>query len=167
MCGKRTHDGIYFRVKSVMEVFRMDNLQSTMQLAHTAYIINQHYILFEMSDSYSCKNVQYKEMYLTYKGLLKVIECSRSGIAYKFQKCIDEVVFSAAFGTQEQKVTTFMKVLNIDADHLKCVMSKSPTAISCLYLIDINVSDNGKRVFKYGFTKKFQTLQGTHEALWR
>ena len=154
MRGERTQDGIFFQVKGVMEVFKMANLQSNVQLSHTAYLNNQHYIWFKMSDPYNAHNQANKEMYLTYRGLIKVIETSRSGVGYKFQKWIDKVVFSAAFGTQEQKIDTFKTILNVDADHLKSIMSKSPTALSCLYLIDINLSDNGKRVFKYGFTKK-------------
>lgn len=156
MRGERTQEGIYFRVKSVMEVFKMDNLQSNVQLSHTAYALNEHYTFFNVSDSYNVTNQQVKEMYLTYRGLLKVIETSRSGVGYKFQNWIHEVVFSAAFGTKEQKVETFKKVLNVDADHLKSIMSKSPTAISCLYLIDINVSDDGKKIFKYGFTQSIK-----------
>ena len=154
MRGERTQDGIFFRVKSVMEVFKMKNLNYDMTKPQTIYTLNEHYVFFNVSLEESLQNQQVKEMYLTYRGLRKVIETSRSGIGYKFKKWIDEVVFSAAFGTKKQKITTFKKVLNVDADHLSCIMSKSPTAISCLYLIDINVSDNGKRVFKYGFSNK-------------
>ena len=154
MRGERTRDGIFFRVKSVMEVFKMNNLHKDMIRTHTNYNLNEHYIYFNVSEIDGVPAQPVKEMYLTYRGLRKVIETSRSGVGYKFQKWIDDVVFSAAFGTQEQKVNTFKGVLNVDAGHLKHIMSKSPTAISCLYLIDINLSDNGKRIFKYGFTNK-------------
>ena len=79
-----------------------------------------------------------------------------------FKKWIDEIVFSAAFGTKDQKIKTFSKVLNVDADHLKAIMSKSPTAISCLYLIDIGVSDDGKRVFKYGLSDNIKRRFSEH-----
>ena len=153
MRGERTQEGIYFRVKSVMEVFKMDNLHKDMIRSHTLYEEIRHYITFLLPVGDNVPNQQLKEMYLTYRGLLKVIETSRSGVGYKFQNWIHEVVFSAAFGTKQDKIETFKKVLNVDADHLKSIMSKSPTTISCLYLIDVNVSDNGKRVFKYGFTQ--------------
>ena len=156
MRGERTQDGIFFRVKSVMEVFKMANLCYDMEKAQSTYQINEHYIFFKVSGSGAIQAQPVKEMYLTYRGLRKVIETSRSGIGYKFQKWIDEVVFSAAFGTKEQKIEIVSKVLNVDSDHLTSIMSKSPTSITCLYLIDINVSDNGKRVFKYGFSNKLK-----------
>lgn len=151
MRGERTKEGIFFQVKSVMNVFQMENLQSNVQLVHTGYAIAEHYIWFDVSESYNVCNQQVKEMYLTYHGLMRVINSSRSGVAHKFKSWIDEIVFSSLWGTQTQKVDTFSKVLNVDADHLKAVMSKSPVAISCLYLIDVG-QHGGKKVFKYGFT---------------
>lgn len=156
MRGERTQEGIYFRVKSVMEVFKMANLQKDMIKSHTLYESNTHYIFFNVSEGDIVSGEQIKEMYLTYQGLLKVIATSRSGVGYRFQKWINEVVFSAAFGTKEHKIETFKKVLNVDADHLSSIMTKCPTSISCLYLIDINVSDNSKKVYKYGFTNKIK-----------
>lgn len=70
MRGERTKDGIFFRVKSVMEVFKMNNLQSNIQLAHTGYTFNVDYVFFTVDDI--------KEMYLTYSGLIKVFHSSRS-----------------------------------------------------------------------------------------
>lgn len=151
MRGERTKEGIFFQVKSVMNVFQMENLQSNVQLVHTGYAIAEHYIWFDVSESYNVCNQQVKEMYLTYHGLMRVINSSRSGVAHKFKSWIDEIVFSSLWGTQTQKVDTFSKVLNVDADHLKAVMSKSPVAISCLYLIDVG-QHGDKKVFKYGFT---------------
>lgn len=153
MRGERTREGIYFKVKDVMWVFEMPNLQSNIQLNHTVYQLNLHYKFFTTSGSYNVSSSTTKEMYLTYDGLMHVIEASRSGVAYKFKKWIHEVVFSAAWGTKEQKVATFKKVLNVDADHLKAIMNKSAISISCLYLINIKTKDNNERsVFKYGFT---------------
>ena len=161
MRGERTQEGIFFQVKAVMEVFQMENLQSNMQLTRAAYSLNEHYIWFNLSESCNALNKQ-KEMYLTYGGLRKVIETSRSGVGHTFKKWIDEIVFSAAFGTKEQKVKTCTKVLNVDADHLKAIMSKSPTAISCLYLIDIGISDDGNRVFKYGLSDNIKRRFSEH-----
>lgn len=162
MRGERTQDGIFFRVKSVMEVFNMASLSYDMARPQTMYSLNEHYMFFKVSNLDSLQSQQIKEMYLTYAGLRKVIETSRSGVGYKFKKWIDEIVFSATFGTNEQKVETFKKVLNVDANHLKAIMTKSATDISCLYLIDIGVSDNNKKVFKYGFTDNVKRRFSQH-----
>lgn len=152
MRGERTIDGIYFKVKDVMWVFEKPSLQKNIQSDQTSYQLNLHYKFFNVSLGQNVASSTTKEMYLTYDGLMHVIDASRSGIAYKFKKWIHEVVFSAAWGTKEQKVATFKKVLNVDADHLKAIMSKSAISISCLYLINIKTSDGGKKIMKYGFT---------------
>jgi hypothetical protein len=84
---------------------------------------------------------------------MHVIDGSRSGIGKEFKSWIDQVVFSALWGTQEQKVKTLHKVLNVDAEHLSAIMKKSGDMISCLYLIDIGIVDNSMHIYKYGFTK--------------
>ena len=70
MRGERTKDGIFFRVKSVMEVFKMDNLHKDMIRTQTSFVANKHYVSFAVDDV--------KEMYLTYSGLMKVFHSSRS-----------------------------------------------------------------------------------------
>ncbi len=58
-----------------------------------------------------------------------------------------------AWGAEVQKIDVVSKTLNVDAEHLKCIMSKSANTIACLYLIDTQVADIDKRVYKYGFTE--------------
>ena len=161
MRGERTQERIFFQVKAVMEVFQMDNLNKVLVMPNTMYEPTNHYIFFNVPIGNLVENQQ-KEMYLTYSGLRKVIETSRSGIGHTFKKWIDEIVFSSLWGTKKQKINTFYKVLNVDAEHLKAIMSKSPTAISCLYLIDIGVNDDINRVFKYGLTDNIKRRFSEH-----
>lgn len=155
MRGTRTKDGIYFQVKAIMRLFEMPTLNNDMKHANSGFKPTEHYTYFNISCTGEIQHKtdkQQKEMFITYTGLRQIIDRSRSTIARTFKKWIDEIVFSALWGTKEQKIETFKKVLNVDADHLKAIMSKSPTAITCLYLIDIGIADNGKKVFKYGLT---------------
>lgn len=152
MRGSRTREGIYFKVKDVERVFRMKRLDHLLMKSDTIYSHGSEYQWFTTTVATIRSNDASRELYLTYSGLKHVIEASRSGVGYKFKQWIDEIVFSAAFGTQEQKVAAVKKLLNVDADHLKQIMGKSPTLISCLYLIDTLLTDGGRRVFKYGFT---------------
>lgn len=170
MRGERTKDKIYFQVKKIAELFQMPNLIKVLQNNHTNYSEMDHYIWYYVSSGTSSRNdmsfgnnvssisseipnnKHVKELYLTYKGLMKVIDTSRSGIGYKFKTWIDEIVFNSLFGTKEAKTNILSKVLNVDADHLKSIMNKSAINISCLYLIDINKNDNNQKIYKYGYT---------------
>lgn len=156
MRGKRTKDDIYFQVNGIMAVFEMPGLNKTLLNSKSLYEADKHYKFFKMSFGVATSKQQFKEMYLTYDGLIRVIHVSKCGVAHKFKAWIDEIVFASLWETKEKKVETFKKLLNVDADHLKAIMGKSPNAISCLYLIDINRESNGKRVFKYGFTMDIQ-----------
>lgn len=139
-----------------MATFDMPNLVHNMYDSRTGYQRGEHYLSFSVAQVDSIDLGYKMEVYLTYAGLMRVLEVSRSGLGYKFKTWIDEVVFTASWGTQEQKIITFKRVLNVDAEHLRCIMSKSPTNISCLYLIDIDREDQGRKVFKYGFTDNAQ-----------
>ena len=153
MRGERTKDGIFFKVKDVELVFKMTRLDDIIQKPDTRYQIHNHYEWFLLQgDANNLRNHTSRELYLTYTGLMHVIDGSRSGIGKDFKSWIDQVVFATLWGTQDQKIETLHKALNVDADHLSAIMKKSGDMISCLYLIDIGV-DNGMRLYKYGFTK--------------
>lgn len=164
MRGERTRKGIYFKMKDVERVFQMKRLDKTLQKEHTGYQVNIDYLWFIVFDG---DNVPMqlngtRELYLTYEGLIRVIYRSNSGVASQFRNWIDECVFAMNWGTKEQKIKVATRALNVDAEHLKAIMSKCPTAITCLYLLDILISENGKRVFKYGFTKNLQRRFNEH-----
>ncbi len=154
MRGERTKEGIYFRVKDVMRVFEMPHLNDNIQEAHTSFKHGVEYQWFKIKFPVSVENSYNKtrELYLTYRGLMRVIYRANTGITYEFRDWIDTVVFSLAWGSQEQKIEVVKKALNVSADHLKYVMNKSGISISCLYLIDVGITDDGKQVYKYGFT---------------
>jgi hypothetical protein len=156
MRGTRIKTGIYFKVKDIMYLFEMPTLNNDMKHANSAFKDGKHYKYFNTYNSGTLQSYTGKEMYLTYDGLIQVINDSRSGIGYKFKTWIDDIVFAAAFGTKEQKIEVSKKILNVDADHLRSIMSKCPLDIKCIYLIDIKVNDGNKKVFKYGFTDNVQ-----------
>lgn len=160
MRGTRDKKGIYFKVKDIMYLFEMQFLNKVLLDSDGNYEKDIDYKYFILSDGRESSKVhdkmQVKEMYLTFDGLIKVIHKSKCGIAYKFKTWIDDIVFASSFGTTEQKIEVTKRVLNIDADHLKCIMDKCPVNINCIYLIDINILDDGKKVFKYGFTDNVQ-----------
>lgn len=165
MRGDRTRKGIYFKVKDIERVFEMNRLDEHIVDTKSSYQNIIHYELFIVPNPRAAVVNQHegkRELYLTYKGLMRVMYRSNSGVAFKFQDWIDECVFALNWGTQEQKSKVAVRSLNVDADHLKAIMNKCPTSITCLYLIDIKISQNDRRVFKYGFTKNIRRRFGEH-----
>lgn len=152
MRGERMKEKIYFQVKAVAELFKVSNLHNQIIDKRSPYILDQDYLYF-VTNWATPGNQHNKELYITYTGLKKAIDNSRSGIGYKFKTWIDDIVFASLFGTKEVKINTLSKVLNVDADHLKAIMNKSAINISCLYLIDINQNDKDKKIYKYGYTE--------------
>jgi hypothetical protein len=162
MRGTRTREGIYFKVKDVERVFEMKRLDDILAKDHTRYEAGVDYQWFALTDENKVRIGQSRELYPTYNGLMRVISVSQSGIGFKFKEWINELVFAAAFGTIEQKVKAFERSFNIDADHLKAIMSNTDGEISCLYLIDIKQTKDERRVFKYGYTKHLRSRFREH-----
>jgi len=81
--GERTVNSIYFKVKDVMIGFGMDNLITTIITINTKYKENEHYKYFNCKKEINNKIKIKKELYLTYKGLLRVVHISRNN---KFNK---------------------------------------------------------------------------------
>jgi len=153
MRGERTQDGIFFRVKDIEIIFQMKRLSETIQHINAGYQDKRDYKWFHLQRNTGFPvNLPSRELYLTYNGIMRVITVSLSGIGKEFKYWIDKTVFAILWGSEQQKVEIFHKVLNVDADHLTAIMKKSGSMISCLYLIDIGITDRSNRIFKYGFT---------------
>ncbi len=164
MRGERTRKGIFFRVKDVERCFEIPELSKTLQRDHTGYRNGIHYAWFTMSSGDAVPNRHNKknELYLTYEGLMRVIYRSNSGVASEFRCWIDECVFAMNWGTKDQKAKVVSRALNVDANHLKAIMNKCSGSITCLYLIDIDIKDGDRRVFKYGFTNDLKRRFSEH-----
>lgn len=160
MRGERTREGIFFKVKDVMKVCEIERLDERIaRINCSSYIVKEHYMWFTVTSKTppNVGNTRSRELYLTYNGLMRVLEVSRTGVGYKFKEWINDVVFAAAFGTAEQKASICAKILNIDAEHLKAVMSKASSSIKCLYLIDTKDVINDRKIYKYGYTKNLKS----------
>ena len=159
MRGERKHDKIYFKVNDLMNVFENKNLHDNIIDKRSSYIGNEDYHFFINPDTGSSQEQAKKELFVSYNGLMKIINNSKKGIAKQYKKYIDEVVFSSFWGTQDQKIETCKKILNVDAEQLKSLMSKTSADICCLYLIDIKKNDtegHDINLYKYGFTEKIK-----------
>jgi hypothetical protein len=102
--GERNHKNCYFRLKDISRGFEMPRLQDVILDPNKTYELNVHYknfVIIYPTISGIEQNV--KEVYLTYKGLLKVLFASRSGNAESFQDWVTETLFTVQLGTEKSK----------------------------------------------------------------
>ena len=166
--GERNHKNVYFNVKDVSNVFEMPRLHDlVLATQHSSYEKEKHYKHFfiRVNPILDGTDTIKKELYLTYKGLLKVLFASKSGCAEKFQDWAMEILFAAQMGTEEQRINVGATVLRSTPRTIKSIFSKSATQFPCIYLILLGkVSElrdtfkidpsipNDTKLYKYGLT---------------
>lgn len=176
--GERNRNKIFFRVKDVMRAFEMPNLNRNLVDTLTTYEEKIHYQYF-ITPLYQVmvNDTIKKELYLTYKGLLKVLFSSRTGNAEKFQDWAEDKLFTIQMGNKEEKIELGTAILKITSKTFKSVFSKYAKELPCIYLlklgsvsqlretfkIDSSVPDENC-VYKYGFTKDLRRRIGEHES---
>lgn len=176
--GERTDTKIFFRVKDVMVAFEMPSLDCTLRNEITEYKKEIHYQHFfiRVKQQLILSDTIKKELYLTYKGLLRVLFVSNAGNAKKFQDWAEHKLFTIQMGTNEAKIEVGTAMLKITPATFKSVFSKHSKKLPCIYLIklgtaeqlretfqiDASISDE-KCVYKYGFTDDLRRRIGEHE----
>jgi hypothetical protein len=177
--GERNRKKIFFRVKDVMTAFEMPNLDCIIRNENTDYkkeFHYQHFFIRVKQNPFLSETIK-KELYLTYKGLLRVLFASNAGNAEKFQDWAEDKLFTIQMGNKEEKLELGAEMLKISPKTIKSVFSKYAKELPCIYLlklglvsqlretfkIDSSVSDE-KCVYKYGFTKDFRRRIGEHES---
>jgi len=169
--GERYRNKIYFRVKDVSVGFEMPSLSRNI-LCFKAYERGLHYTTFKRETtlhSMESKNTNKPSkttLYLTYKGLLRVLFVSRNKHVDKFQDWAEEKLFTIQMGTREQKVKLGAEILNTSPRTLKAVLDKHASNFPSIYLMSLGkVRDlretfgipadkpDDSTVYKFGFTE--------------
>lgn len=169
--GERQRNKIYFRVKDVSVGFGMPSLSRNI-LNITGLIRGIHYITFKRDSTLhtmECKNTNKQSktsLYLTYKGLLRVLFVSRNRNVDKFQDWAEEKLFTIQMGTRDQKMKLGAEVLNTSPRTLKAIFDKHAATFPSIYLMSLgkvrelretfeipsNKPDEST-VYKFGFTE--------------
>lgn len=188
--GERHKNKIFFKVQDVMTAFKMPSLDRVLFDVTSNYERNLHYKCFNRPDSgilsqsnkptytemVSSIQSSKKSLYLTYKGLLRVLFTSRVGTAEKFQDWAEEILCTVQMGTLEQKEELGTSILNIHIDNYRAVFKKYSQHFPCIYLIslgkvadlrnDLGISldvDDTLNVYKYGHTTDMERRLGEHK----
>jgi hypothetical protein len=165
--GERTPKGIYFLAKDVSEAFEMPYLSKTIFDPTASYIKGVHYKTFICQQK--VRNADFspdkRALFITYKGMLKILFCSRTGRADKFIEWATETLFTIQMGTKEQKETLAAGIIGIPAKSLREVLRSSASSTPCIYRFALgtakqlrkimNLPDNipdDYIIIKYGYT---------------
>jgi len=168
--GERHRKKIYFKVKDVSVGFGMPSLSKNI-LRHryvdveNGYEYGLHYKAFKRVPSGE-SNKQEMTLYLTYKGLLRVLFVSRNKNVDKFQDWAEEKLFTIQMGTRDQKVKLGAEVLNTSPRTLKAIFDKHASTFPSIYLVSLGkVRDlretfgipadkpDDSTVYKFGFSE--------------
>lgn len=108
--GERTSKGVYFKAKDVASGFEMPSLCQILVEEKSRYEITNHYTFFSVEKSNGTVG---KEIFITYKGMLKILFSSRTGCADKFVEWATDTLFAAQMGSDEQKETMVSNVIKV------------------------------------------------------
>lgn len=173
--GKRTPSGCYFKLSDVASGFDMKSLHLTICKDQVAYEEDVHYKYFNCGDFHNVKSATNKTLFLTYKGILRVLFVSRSGCADNFVTWATETLFTAQMGTKTEKKKLVSSLLGVTVPELKAVFSKTNHVLPVIYLFalgtvrdlrkTLNIGKEHKDdriVAKIGMTKDLERRAGEH-----
>jgi prophage antirepressor-like protein len=175
--GEKERNKIFFKVKDVMKAFEMPNLEIVLRESTSNYKIDLHYKKYyiRVSQKETLRTTIKKRLYLTYKGLLRVLFASNNKQADKFQDWAEERLFTIQMGTKEAKEVLGTEILNIKIENYRAVFGKYSQGFPCIYLLSLGkVSElretfgiseeinSELTVYKYGFTCDIKRRLGEH-----
>jgi hypothetical protein len=174
--GKRNSKSVYFLANDILDAFEIRNLKNSLTHKDGGYIKNTHYKYFISNENENFKNdTGKKQMYITYKGMLKILFSCSSGNAGSFVDWATETLFTAQMGTKEQKDKLVSKILGVSAEAVKEVFGSSSTSVPCVYLFTLNTVKKLRKgmnipekypdnalVCKYGYTKDLPRRTSEH-----
>src|SRR5690606_41976867 len=105
----------------------MENLLTTViNKKNNRYVEGIHYKYFICEKMYKVQNPTdtKKELFLTYKGILRVLFCSHSKKADSFVDWATETLFTAQMGTRRARKNLAASILGVDAEVIREVFDK-------------------------------------------
>jgi hypothetical protein len=175
--GQREYDQCYFKVKDIMNGFDIKTLyRIIIDKRWKGFSIDVHYKYFYSEKIGEHEKGKKKNLFLTYKGLLRVLFASHKKTADKFVDWATKVLFTAQLGTYHQKNQLVSNLLGVSVDAVKEVFNKNAHKMPCIYLFSIGrVKDlrqelaiddsysNKDYVYKWGRTRDLERRTKEHQ----
>jgi len=169
--------------KDVSEKFALPSLNKSIINKESGYIENIHYKKFIVKKVINNGTLGNKKssdiskcLFITYKGMLKVLFSSRSGKADKFVDWATKTLFTVQMGDIDEKQELASELIGIPTKSLKQVLSTSITSVPCLYQFSLGKVKSLRKsmdipkeipddyiIIKYGFTDDLSRRTKEHE----
>jgi len=177
--GTRDRNNIYFKLSHVSRGFGMENLNRRIVDTESGYEENIHYKkFFNRAGFLNPESPTIKKcLYLTYKGLLRVLFVSRNKHVERFQDWAEECLFTIQMGQSDEKIKLGTNILGITEKTYRAIFSKHANKLPCIYLFSLGTVEslretfeinssfpNDSIVYKYGFTDDLGRRMGEHES---
>ena len=173
--GERTPKGIYFLAKDVGEAFGMNTLINTI-LSNDSYVKGTHYDTFVHQRIISNNSLPNKQLFITYKGMLKVLFNHRVGKADTFVDWATETLFTHQMGNTEQKEELGSTLLGCDVRHIRTALKPYSSKLSSVYCFSLGTGKSLRNsmglsvdtvsdediIIKFGFTDDLDRRSTEH-----
>jgi len=174
--GERNYNKCYFLVKDISECFELPSLDNTLLKKDGNYMIDLHYKFFTViKNDIVLKKISKKSLFLTYKGILKILFSSRTGNAESFQDWATEKLFTIQLGTKQQKDELASELIGVNSETIKNVFRTNASKTPCVYLYLIgNAKDlldgnynNDDMLCKFGCTNNLPRRASENEKTFK
>jgi hypothetical protein len=136
--GKQEYNKCYFKMKDISDGFNLPNLRRTLTHSTTNFEKNKHYLTFYIKNigGENLPTSKTKKIFLTYKGLLRILFMSSSKNSDLFQDWAMKKLFTIQMGKDKDKIE-LIKEIGINIPDMKKYLKISASEINCLYLIKL------------------------------
>lgn len=139
--GTRTSKGIYFLAKDVSKVFEMPNIDTTLLHKDKGYKNNKHYKVFIPSRLPNVEtSMSKKQLFITYRGMLKILFSSRTGNVEKFVDWSTETLFTVQMGSEEQKEELGSTLIGQSVKNVRAVFKTCSKKVPCIYRFSLGTA---------------------------
>jgi len=156
--GERSSRGVYFSAKDVSVAFGMHELVNTILKKGTSYLIDIHYKTFIHVDLDCNQPKPNKQLFLTYKGILKVLFNNRSGRADSFVDWATETLFTHQMGSMEQKEELGSKLLGCSVNSIRNTLKNYSAKLSSIYCVSLGTGKTLRDSMKLPVTIKDEDI---------
>ena len=177
--GEKKKNNIFFKVKDVINGFNLQSLDKVILDTRNNYKRNIHYKIFFIRETVVNNNQPTikKCLYLTYKGILRVLFTTRSENVDIFQDWAEEKLFTIQMGSKDEKQKLGTQLLKVDLKTFKAVFDSYASTFPCIYLLSLgkvkelrdtfnisNDTNDSSTVYKYGFTEDLERRLREHTS---
>ncbi len=181
--GERRENGVYFKVLDIERMLGMRDLSTTLTTGHTNYTrgATDDYVTFRSDVLHNVRsrslNKRLPTLFLTYKGLVRVLNVSQNPTARSFRSWAARILQTVQMGNEDARIELAGSLIGVEAKTVQAVLNRCPEPSSCVYLVALGTCDELRDslgitsanvegdsiVAKWGRTDNFYRRLGEHE----